>query len=196
MLNSADHECLARHINILGSVGQPENWLHQKWVLKWDHSPIQYTSPALTEVEVISFECFAPPWSKEQFDSWLWKVIASDHQLLLEIDHTVSWGTMATCSLLDIHWNRLSEWGSCQSETRLIGRGSRCLQPPMGTAEVLCEPSMVPDFQGSYTSEEPPGSDNSHNFSVEGPTTAQYPVLLGMLYNQLPYILTDPRPVL
>ena len=41
----------------------------------------------------------------------------------------------------------------------------------MGTAEVLCEPSMVPDFQGSYTSEELPGSDNSHSFSVEGPNT-------------------------
>ena len=29
---------------------------------------------------------------------------------------------------------------------------------------------MVPDFQGSHTSEEPPGSDNSHSSNMEGPT--------------------------
>ena len=40
----------------------------------------------------------------------------------------------------------------------------------MGTAERLCEPSMVSDLQGSHTSEEPPGSDNSHSSSMEGPT--------------------------
>ena len=63
----------------------------------------------------------------------------------------------------------------------------------MGTAEVLCEPSMVPDFQGSYTSEEPLGSDNSHSFSVEGPTTV--PCSAGNAIQPVT-LLTDPRPVL
>ena len=40
----------------------------------------------------------------------------------------------------------------------------------MGTAQRLCKPSMVPDLQGSHTNEEPPGSDNSHSCSMEGPT--------------------------
>ena len=57
-----------------------------------------------------------------------------------------------------------------QLKTGPIGRGNRCLQPAMEIAEGLCEPSMVPDFQGSHTSEEPPGSDNSHSFSMEGST--------------------------
>ena len=57
-----------------------------------------------------------------------------------------------------------------QLETGPIGGGNRCLQPAMGTAEGLCEPSMVPNFQGSHTSEEPPGSDNSHSSSMEGST--------------------------
>ena len=40
----------------------------------------------------------------------------------------------------------------------------------MGTAKGLCKPFMVPDFQGSHTSEEPPGSDNSHSSSMKGLT--------------------------
>ena len=40
----------------------------------------------------------------------------------------------------------------------------------MGTAEELCEPSMVSGLQGCHTSEEPPGSHNSHSSSMEGPT--------------------------
>ena len=40
----------------------------------------------------------------------------------------------------------------------------------MGTAEGLCEAFMVSDFQSSHTSEEPPGSDNPHSSSMEGPT--------------------------
>ena len=61
----------------------------------------------------------------------------------------------------------------------------------MGTAEVFCEPSLVPDFQGSYTSEEPPGSDNSRSFSVEGPTTV--PCSAGDAIQPVT-LLTDPRP--
>ena len=57
-----------------------------------------------------------------------------------------------------------------QLETGSISGGNRCLQPAMGTAEGLCKPSMVPDLQGSHKSEEPPGSDNSHTSSMEGPT--------------------------
>ena len=40
----------------------------------------------------------------------------------------------------------------------------------MGTTEGLCKPPMVLDFQGSHTSKEPPGSDNSHSSSMEGQT--------------------------
>ena len=39
----------------------------------------------------------------------------------------------------------------------------------MGTAEGLCKPSMVPDFQGSHSGEEQPGSYNSHSSGMEGP---------------------------
>ena len=41
---------------------------------------------------------------------------------------------------------------------------------PSASDEGLCEPSMVPDSQGSYTSEETSGSDNLHSSSIEGPT--------------------------
>ena len=61
----------------------------------------------------------------------------------------------------------------------------------MGTAEGLCEPFMVPDFQGSHTSEEPPGSDSS---STKGSTlvpcstgnTIQLPLTVTLLTEPVP----------
>ena len=47
-----------------------------------------------------------------------------------------------------------------QLETRPNGRGNRCLQPTVGEPEWLCESSMVPDRQGSVTSEEPTSSSD------------------------------------
>ena len=57
-----------------------------------------------------------------------------------------------------------------QLETGSISRGNRCLQPVMGTAERLCESSMVPDLQGTTQVKKLPGSNNSHSSSMEGPT--------------------------
>ena len=74
-----------------------------------------------------------------------------------------------------------------QLETRSISRGNRCLQPAMRTAESSCELSLVPNLQGSHTSEEPSGSDNSHSSSMDGLTLVPYSA--GMLYDyprQLP----------
>ena len=62
-----------------------------------------------------------------------------------------------------------------QLETRPNGRGNRCLQPTVGEPERLCESSMVPDRQGSVTSEEPTSSSDPGGSSLEGPTMVSSP---------------------
>ena len=62
-----------------------------------------------------------------------------------------------------------------QLETRPNGRGNRCLQPAVGEPERLCESSMVPDRQGSVTSEEPTSSSDPSGSGLEGPTMVSSP---------------------
>ena len=57
-----------------------------------------------------------------------------------------------------------------QLETRPNGSGNRCLQPTVGEPKRLCKSSMVPDRQGSVTSEEPTGSSDPGGSGLEGPT--------------------------
>ena len=63
-----------------------------------------------------------------------------------------------------------------QLETRPNGRGNRCLQPAVvGEPERLCESSIVPDRQGSVTSEEPTSSSDPGGSGLEGPTMVSSP---------------------
>ena len=86
---------------------------------------------------------------------------------VVQSNHTEVWSTGGTLvCIMPIH----SVSMLLQLETGSISRGNGYFQPAMGTDEGLCEPSMVPDVQGSHTSEESPGSDNFHSSSIDRPT--------------------------
>ena len=62
-----------------------------------------------------------------------------------------------------------------QLETRSSGRSNRCIQPTVATIQRVCESPMVPDRQGSFSSEDPTGSGDPGGPSMEGPTLVPSP---------------------
>ena len=65
--------------------------LHLKWVLKWDHSYVQFTSQPFLKVGIIGSWCFTPPeCMEEKRFSFVRKVCISE--LLPEIGHMHSCG--------------------------------------------------------------------------------------------------------
>ena len=82
-----------------------------------------------------------------------------------------------------------------QLEAGPASRSNRCLQPAVGSSEGLCEPTMVPDCQGSLTSEEPTGPVNPRSSSMERSTLVPSSAGNAIRLSPTTPSLTEPVPV-
>ena len=82
-----------------------------------------------------------------------------------------------------------------QLEAGPASRSNRCLQPAVGSSEGLCEPTMVPDCQGSLTSEEPTGPVNPRSSSMERSTLVPSSAGNAIRLSPTTSSLTEPVPV-